>query len=160
MITKTDLPPPPARSRAQRIGDFLTWCTDRLPAPLRPWLPPDLLGFAVLGGFTLGVDVLILWALRAWSALPLPVAVSVAYVSAVALNYVLNRKLNFRSRAPVGGEVFRYGLVAAADYLLTVGVTTGLAALGIDFRIARLAAAASVALFAYCAARWFVFHRR
>jgi putative flippase GtrA len=105
----------------------------------------------------LGVDLALLWALRRWTPLPVPFAVTVSYVVAVALNYLLNRTMNFQSRAPVFGEASRYTVVAAADYLLTVGVTTGLTSAGLDLRAARLLAAAVVALLNYAAARWWIF---
>lgn len=148
-----------ARSRAERIGDFLTAWSDRLPPSVRRWAPRELIGFAILGGFTLGVDLSLLWALRRWTPLAVPVAVSVAYVAAVALNYVLNRTMNFRSHSPVGGEASRYTVVVLADYLLTVGVTTCLTAIGVDLQVARLLASAVVAVFNYAGARWFIFRK-
>jgi putative flippase GtrA len=144
----------------ERVGDFLTSWADWLPARVRPLLPRELVGFAILGAFTLSVDLTLLVLLRRWTRLPLPVAVSISYVCAVALNYVLNRTINFRSRAPVGGEAIRYAVVMLGDYLFTVGVSTGLTAMGLDFRIARLIASFIVAIFLYAASRWWVFRNR
>jgi putative flippase GtrA len=138
-------------------GDALTWLADRLPVRVRRVVSRELLGFLILGGCTFLVDLALLAALRHWTRLPLPVAVSVAYVSAFGLNFVLNRTVNFRSHAPVGAQAVRYALVIAADYLITVGVTTGLSAQGLDFRTARLLAATCVAVFTYSASRWWVF---
>jgi putative flippase GtrA len=138
-------------------GDALTWLVERLPGRVRRVVPRELVGFLILGGFTFLVDLALLAALRHWTKLPLPVAVSVAYLSAFGLNFVLNRTVNFRSHAPVGAQAIRYAIVIAADYLLTLGVTTGLSAGGLDFRIARLIAAACVAVFTYTASRWWVF---
>ncbi|GAA1899311.1 GtrA family protein [Asanoa iriomotensis] len=139
------------------MTDVLTAWTDRLPRRLRRWVTPELVGFAILGGFTFAVDLALLWALRRWTPLPVPVAVTVSYVAAVTLNYVLNRTLNFKSHAPVVGEASRYTVVMVGDYLLTVGVTSGLTALGAGLAPARLLAAAFVALFNYVAARWWIF---
>ncbi|GDY28956.1 GtrA family protein [Gandjariella thermophila] len=144
-------------STAERAGELLTGWVDRLPARVRRWLPRELVGFAILGGFTFLIDLALLASLRAWTRLPLPVAVSLSYVAAFGLNFVLNRTVNFRSHAPVGRQALRYALVVGGDYGLTVGVTTGLAALGLDFRLARVLAAASVAVFTYSASRWWVF---
>jgi putative flippase GtrA len=152
---------PVARARpAERIGDFLTSWVDRLPAPLRRLLPRELVGFAILGAFTFTIDLALLATLHSTTNLPLPVAVSIAYVSAFALNFVLNRTVNFRSHAPVGRQALRYAVVVAGDYLLTVGLTSGLNALGLDFRVARLTAATCVAVFTYSASRWWVFRDR
>ncbi len=82
---------------------------------------------------------------------------AVAYALAFTLNFVLNRTVNFRSHAPVGRQFLRYAVVVAADFALTLGVTTGLSALGVDYRLARLLAGTCVALFTYAASRWWVF---
>ncbi|AHH95664.1 putative flippase GtrA [Kutzneria viridogrisea] len=148
------------RRLAERAGDLLTSWVDKLPAPLRKLLPRELVGFAILGAFTFSIDLALLAALRGWTSLPLPVAVSIAYVTAFAINFVLNRSVNFRSHAPVGGQAARYAVVIACDYGLTLGVTTGLSALGLDFRIARVIAAACVAAFTYTGSRFWVFRKQ
>jgi putative flippase GtrA len=86
--------------------------------------------------------------------------VTLAYITAFGLNFVLNRTVNFRSHAPIGTQAARYAVVIAGDYALTLGVTTGLTSLGLDFRLARLAAGACVAAFTYTASRWWVFTER
>jgi putative flippase GtrA len=144
------------RPRDRHIGGW----SDRLPAPLRRFIPRELVGFAMLSAFTFAFDLALLWLLRHTTPLPTPAAVSLAYISAVGLNYVLNRTFNFRSHAPMGRESLRYAGVAAADYLLTVGLTTGLAAAGVEFWTSRLNSAVLVALLVYAAARWFVFTER
>ena len=144
----------------ERVGDFLTSWVDRLPPRLRRLLPRELVGFAILGAFTLSVDLTLLVLLRHRTQLPLPVAVSIAYVCAFGLNFLLNRTVNFRSHAPVGSQALRYGLVILGDYVLTVGVSSGLSALGLDFQLARLTASFVVAVFTYSASRWWVFRDR
>ena len=63
---------------------------------------------------------------------PLPVAVTLGYAVALSVNYLLNRVLNFRSHAPLGPESLRYaGAVAVNFGVVLLGVTTGLAALGV-----------------------------
>jgi putative flippase GtrA len=133
---------------------------DHLPPRLRRVLPKDLAGFAILGACTFAVDLALLWFLRVHTTLPIPVAVTAAYVTAFGLNFVLNRTMNFRSHAPVGGQFLRYALVMSCDYAITVGATSGLTAAGWDFRLARVTAATCVALFTYTAARWWVFRER
>jgi putative flippase GtrA len=154
----------PQQARAtpwpERAGDLLTSWVDRLPPRLRRLLPRELVGFAIIGAVTLSADLALLTALRDRTRLPLAAAVSIGYLSAAGLNFVLNRTANFRSHAPVGRQAVRYGLVMAGDYLLTVGVSTGLAGLGLSFAPARLAASFVVAVFTYSASRWWVFRDR
>jgi putative flippase GtrA len=142
---------------AERVGMALTGWVDRLPPRLRAIAPPDLVGFAILGGTTFLLDLGLLTLLRVTTTLPLGVAVTLAYLVAFAVNFVLNRTVNFRSHAPVGGQAAKYAAVLAVDYSLTLGVTTGLAALGLDYRLARMAAGMCVAAFTYSASRWWVF---
>ena len=136
---------------------MLTSWVDRMPPRLRRFVPRELAGFAVIGAFTFSLDLGLLWLLREHTALPLPMAVSVAYLVAFGLNFVLNRTLNFRSHAPIGGQVLRYSVVLVGDYLLTVCVSTGLAGLGLNFAVARVIASFFVAVFTYSASRWWVF---
>lgn len=136
---------------------FLTSWVDRLPPRLRRLLPRELVGFAIIGAFTFSLDLALLAVLRDRTALPLPMAVSIAYLVAFSLNFVLNRTLNFHSRAPIGGQVLRYAAVMLGDYLLTVGISTGLVDLGLNFALARVTASFFVAVFTYSASRWWVF---
>src|SRR4051812_20005223 len=99
-----------------RLRDFLTAWVDRLPPRLRRVVSRELAGFAILGAFTFAVDLGLLAALHHWTPLPLPAAVSIAYLTAFALNFLLNRTVNFRSHAPAGPQALRYTAVLIGDY--------------------------------------------
>ena len=74
------------------------------------------------------------------------------------LQYLLNRVLNFRSRAPLGPESARYaGAVAVNFGVVLLGVTSGLAAVGVPYQAARVVAGGAEGIFMYSAMRWFVF---
>ena len=69
-----------------------------------------------------------------------PVAITVAYVLASGLGYLLNRTLNFRSHGAVGPQLTVYAAVVTVNFLaIILGITTGLAALGLQYQLARLA---------------------
>lgn len=73
---------------------------------------------------------------------------------------MLNRWLNFEPERPVGTQIGRYVAVVAVNYAVVVlGVTHGLAAAGVPYQLARLAAGACEAVYVYAAMRWFVFAR-
>jgi len=138
----------------------------RLCAAVVAWLPfglarvvaPSLVGFAVINGCTFGVDLAVLSLLRGGLGWALPVAVTGAYALAFALSFVLNRAFNFRSHGPLGRQTAVYVLVVAANFVvLLLGVTTGLAALGVDYRVARVVAGACEGVWMYVAMRWLVF---
>ena len=130
----------------------------RLPFGLAGLIPPSLLGFAVINGFTFATDLALLATVHSGLRWPLPVSITVSYTTAFGLSYLLNRIFNFRSHGAVGPQVALYAAVVIVNYLVWIlGVGDGLAALGLDYRLARIAAGACEALYMYAAMRWLVF---
>ena len=142
---------------------FHRLCEDavvRLPFGLNRVVAPTFLGFVVINGATFGLDLLFLTALHGGLDIPVPIAVTVAYVSAFAISYFLNRFLNFRSHAAVGPQIAIYAAVVAVNYLAFIlGVSSGLHALGTQYHLARIVAGVCEAVYMYCAMRWLVFRR-
>lgn len=149
--------------RSRLAGRFHAWCeafVGRLPFGLGAIVAPTFVGFCVINGFTFGVDLTILTVLRGALGRPVPIAVTVAYACAFALSYILNRMFNFRSHAPVGPQVATYVVVVVVNYLAFIlGVTTALAAVGVQYQLSRLAAGICEAVYMYSAMRWLVFRR-
>jgi putative flippase GtrA len=144
--------------RGERFAAAMAAIVRRLPFGLAGILPPSLLGFAVINSLTFALDLGLLTALHGGLRWPLPVSITVAYITAFGLSYLLNRALNFRSHGPVGPQVAVYTAVVAVNYLAWIlGVGDGLAALGLDYRLARIAAGTCEALYMYAAMRWLVF---
>ena len=89
---------------------------------------------------------------------PVPVSITLSYGTASTLSYLLNRTLNFRSHGLVGRQVAIYVLVVAVNYFgLILGVGSGLAALGLEYQLARIAAGGCEAVWMYVAMRFLVF---
>ena len=149
----------PARTGAvERFHRLCGKVVARLPFGLSSVVAPTFLGFCVINSFTFGVDLGLLYVLHGVVQLPVPLAVSLAYACAFALSYVLNRVFNFSSHAPVGPQFAIYVVVVVVNYLAFIlGVSSLLAALGVDYRLARLAAGACEAAFMYSMMRWVVF---
>jgi putative flippase GtrA len=119
---------------------------------------PTFLGFALINTFTFGVDLMILTFLHGGFRASLPVAVTVGYAAAFGLAYYLNRTLNFRSHAAVGPQLTVYVVVVVVNYLAFIlGVSSGLAAVGVEYHLARVVAGGCEAVFMYTAMRWVVF---
>ena len=130
----------------------------RMPWGLNSIVAPTFLGFALINGCTFTVDLLLLTALRDGLRLQLAVAVTISYVCAFGLSYVLNRIFNFSSHSAVGPQLAVYIVVVAVNYLAFIlGVSTGLSALGIEYHVARITAGICEAAYMYCAMRWVVF---
>jgi len=146
---------------ADRFEGLTTGVWSRLPCRVRRWVPPTLIGFGVINGFTFTVDLVLLTILHQQLGLPRPAALTLGYGTAFTLAFVLNRWLNFRSHSPVGDQVGRYAVVVALNYtLLVVGLGTGLATLGVPLLLARVMAGVAEALWMYVAMRWWVFRGR
>ncbi|MFH5210301.1 GtrA family protein [Antrihabitans spumae] len=146
---------------ATTVDTFARMCeavVRRLPFGLDRIVAPTLLGFACINSFTFAVDLLLLTVFHGLWDWPVPVSVTVAYVMAFALSFVLNRTFNFRSHSPVGRQAVRYAIVIAINYFAFIlGVGTGLVAIGLEYHLARLVAGGCEAIFMYLAMRFVVF---
>ncbi len=145
---------------ADRFHRFCVAVAASLPLGLSSVVAPTFLGFALINGFTFGVDLLLLSGLHSGLGLPVPIAVTAAYACAFTLSYCLNRTMNFQSHAPLGPQFAVYVVVVVVNYLAFIlGVSSVLAALGVDFRLARILAGCCEAVYMYSAMRWVVFRR-
>ncbi|WP_174567744.1 GtrA family protein [Nocardia altamirensis] len=150
-----------ARTTDTIADRFTRWCEAviaRLPWGLSRLVPPTFLGFALINSFTFGVDLLLLTMFHGLFGLPVWLSVTIAYVCAFGLSFVLNRTFNFHSHAPVGKQAVIYAVVVAINYVAFIlGVGSGLAALGLQYHVSRLLAGACEAVYMYSAMRWVVF---
>jgi putative flippase GtrA len=130
----------------------------RLPFGLARVVAPSMVGFAVINSATFAADLTLLIVLHGRLRWPVPVSVTVAYLAASGLSYLLNRSLNFRSHGALVPQAGVYAAVITVNYLAWIlGVGAGLAAAGVDYRLARIAAGACEAVYMYAAMRWLVF---
>jgi putative flippase GtrA len=145
-------------ARGDKFNAVMAKIVARLPFGLAAVVPPSFLGFAVINGCTFGVDLALLFLLHGVLDLVLPLSITIAYAVAFSLSFFLNRAFNFRSHAPAGRQFAVYVVVVVVNYLVWIlGVGSGLAWLGLDYRIARLVAGACEAVYMYAAMRWVVF---
>ncbi|MBF6083450.1 GtrA family protein [Nocardia cyriacigeorgica] len=146
---------------AERFTRLCESVVARLPWGLDRIVAPTLLGFALINSFTFGVDLVLLTTLHSGFGLPLWLSVTVGYVCAFGLAFLLNRTFNFHSHAPIGRQAVVYAVVVLINYLVFIlGVSTGLAELGVEYHLSRLVAGACEAVYMYSAMRWVVFRRR
>lgn len=144
----------------RRFDLLRDWLWALLPGQLGHFIPATAIGYVLINSFTFSVDIALMTVLFRVVGLPYPVSVSLGFLVAFALAYVLNRALNFESHGAVGRELIRYGLVVAVNYFgLVVGLSTALKSTGMHFQVARVTAACVEAVFMYCSLRWFVFRR-
>ncbi|HUY46779.1 MAG TPA: GtrA family protein [Streptosporangiaceae bacterium] len=145
-------------ARGERFTAVMAAIVRRLPFGLAAAVPPNLLGFGVISAVAFCLDLALLTAFHGGLGWPVPVSITLAYVTASGLTYLANRALNFRSHGAVGPQVTVYAAVAIVNYLAWIlGVGAGLAALGVDYRLARIIAAVCEAVYMYLALRFLVF---
>lgn len=132
----------------------------RLPFGLNSLVAPTFLGFVVINSCTFAFDLVLLTLLHGGLGIALPIAVTVAYACAFTASYFLNRILNFRSHGAVGPQFAVYVVVVVVNYLAFIlGVSSVLAAIGVEYHVARILAGACEAIYMYSAMRWVVFRR-
>jgi putative flippase GtrA len=145
-------------ARGERFTAVMTAIVNRFPFGLSRLIPPYMLGFGIISSVAFAVDLALLTALHGGLRWPVWLSISLSYASVSGLSYLLNRSLNFRSHAAIGPQFTVYAGVVAVNYLAWIlGVGAGLAALGVNYQLARIAAAACEAVYMYIAMRWLVF---
>lgn len=158
MITKDVEVVPASTVRPDRLYAFTAAVVRRLPFGLSGVIPPSLLGFVLINGFTFGVDLGLLTVFRSGLGWPIPLAITVAYLLAFGLSFLLNRRFNFRSHAPVGRQAVVYLVAIGINYAAFIlGVGAGLTALGLEYHMARIAAGGCEAIYMYSVMRWVIF---
>jgi putative flippase GtrA len=144
--------------REERFAALTAAIARGLPFGLDRLVAPTMVGFVLINSVTFTVDLVLLTVLHGGLRWPVPVSITASYLAAAGLSYLLNRILNFRSRGAVGPQIGVYAVVVIVNYLAWIlGVGAGLAALGLDYRLARILAAACEAVYMYAAMRWVVF---
>ena len=144
--------------RGARFAAAMTAVTRRLPFGLAGIVPPSVVGYLLINLCTFFLDLALLAAFHGGLRWPIPVAVTLSYGTASMVSYVANRVLNFRSHGALGRQLPLYVLVMTSNYLMFVlGLTTGLAAAGVYYELARVIAAVCEGVYLYCCMRWIVF---
>lgn len=145
-------------ARGQWFANAMTAISRRLPFGLSAVVPPNVVGYLLINGCTFGLDLLLLTTFHGGLRVPLPIAVTLSYAIASLVSYTCNRILNFRSHGNVGTQLPLYVVILTINYLAFIlGLVDGLAALGVEYQLARILAACCEGVFLYCCMRWLVF---
>jgi putative flippase GtrA len=144
--------------RRPRFAAAMTAVARRLPFGLASVVPPNLLGYLLINLCTFCLDLGLLTVLHGTLKWPLPAAVTLSYGTASAVSYTANRILNFRSHGALGTQLPLYVAAMVSNYLIWIlGLTDALAALRVEYQLARIIAALCEAAYLYAAMRWIVF---
>lgn len=147
-----------AETRGQWFANAMAAISGRLPFGLSAVVPPNVVGYLLINGCTFCLDLLLLTTFHGGLRVPLPIAVTLSYALASLVSYTCNRILNFRSHGNVGTQLPLYVVILTINYLAFIlGLVDGLAALGVEYQLARVLAACCEGVFLYCCMRWLVF---
>ena len=125
--------------------------------PARRPLLGALVRFGLTGGLSVGVDVALLTLLHGVLDVPLALATTVAYCSSLAVNYSLNHRWVFAAEGDHRRRLLRYGALVVVNYLTTLTVVTGLAAVGVYYLVAKALVVGGNALLNFLCFRYWVF---
>jgi putative flippase GtrA len=120
-------------------------------------IPRSLPRFLAVGVASFAVDLGALFAAHGILQIWLPLATTLAYATAFTVNFSLNRIWAFGSTAPMRPQVTRYILLTCVNFMTTIVIVTGLAAAGLEYLLAKTAAATLIAILNYVAYRMWVF---
>ncbi len=125
----------------------------------RPWHEHSLARFVTTGGLTFILDITVLKVLHGILGVNLLLATSVAFGCAFALNFTLSRRWAFVTGRDEAAhrQMTRFAALVVVNLLATVLIVGGLAAAGLNYLIAKVAAAATNATGNYLAYRHWVF---
>jgi putative flippase GtrA len=130
----------------------------RLPFGLSRIVAPSFIGFAIINGFTFSVDLGLLSLCHGVLKWPYPAAVTLSYLTAFTLSFLLNGAFNFRSRQALGPQTAKYVVAVGINYAAFVlGVGDGLTAVGVEYQLARILSGLCEGLYMYSVMRWVVF---
>jgi putative flippase GtrA len=147
-----------ATRRGERYHEAMAAVVRRLPFGLSRVVAPSFLGFAIINLFTFSVDLGLLSLGHGVLKWPYAAAVTVSYLTAFALSFVLNRAFNFRSHEDLGPQTSKYVVAVAINYAAFVlGVGSGLTAAGVEYQLARVLSGLCEGVYMYSVMRWVVF---
>jgi putative flippase GtrA len=115
--------------------------------------------FLIIGVLSFSIDVGTLFLAHGVLKIWLPLATTLAYAVAFTVNFSLNRIWAFSSTAAVTGQATRYIALTGVNYLITLLIVDGLAALGMSYLLAKVIAATLIAGINYFVYRNWVFRR-
>lgn len=118
----------------------------------------QLFYYLVVGGLTVVVDIGLLALLREVFGLPLGVATTVAYCTAVLVNFLLNRTLmSSPGSRGLTRHAFRYGGLVVANYVITLAVVTTVGHVSDWYLVAKAAVVAGSTTWNFLLYRYWVF---
>lgn len=130
----------------------------RRPAVPKPRLPHHLFCYVIVGGLTVVVDVGLLALLHESFGVSLGLATTLAYCTAVTMNFLLNRTaMSSRGTQGLMQHALRYGSLVLANYVITLAVVTTAGHVGDRYLVAKVAVVAASTCWNFLLYRHWIF---
>lgn len=122
----------------------------------------QLIRFFIVGVATFVINFSLVWLFYGRVALDYRIAVTCAYVITVGAHFFLNRSFTYRQGGgSVGLDTVKYGVMLIANYLITLGITTGtVELLGLTPYFGIVFAAFATAFSSFLLMKHFIFVRK
>ena len=130
----------------------------RSPSVPKPRWQRQVLGYLAVGGLTVVVDIGLLALLHESYGVSLGLATTVAFCTAVVMNFLLNRTAmsSWGSRG-LTQHALRYGSLVVANYVITLAVVTTAGHVGDRYLVAKVAVVAGSTSWNFLLYRHWVF---
>jgi putative flippase GtrA len=113
--------------------------------------------FLIIGVLSFAVDAGTLFLTHGVLKVWLPLATTVAYGLSFVVNFGLNRWWAFGSTGALRGQAARYLALVGVNFVITLLMVNGIAALGVSYLLAKVMATAVIAGVNYVAYRNWIF---
>ena len=113
--------------------------------------------FLIIGVLSFIVDAGTLFLTHGVLKIWLPLATTLAYGLSFVVNFGLNRRWAFGSTGALTGQAARYIALVGVNFLITLAMVNGIAALGVSYLLAKVLATAVIAGVNYLAYRNWIF---
>jgi putative flippase GtrA/SAM-dependent methyltransferase len=117
----------------------------------------QLLRYAFIGIVSFGLDFAALYVGYRNARLPLWLATSLGFWLSFVVNFAANKYWTFRAVDRTGAQLVRYAGLVAGNYLATVLLVSGLAALGLSYMLGKACAVGALSLTTFLLYRSWVF---
>ena len=130
----------------------------KAPSVPGPRLRRQLFYYLVVGGLTVIVDVGLLAVLHESYGVPLGLATTVAFCTAVVVNFLLNRTvMSSQGSRGLTQHALRYVSLVVANYVITLAVVTTAGHVGDRYLVAKVAVVAVSTMWNFLLYRYWVF---
>jgi putative flippase GtrA len=135
------------------VADVVTARQSLIPSRI----PGTAVRYLGVGLLSLLVDAGTLWLMYNVAHQPLWLATTAGFWLSFAVNFYANKYFTFSAPANGRGQLVRYAVLVAANYVCNLAVVTGLVALGAPAVVAKVIAVAVLSIVNFFAYRQWVF---